>query len=184
MLARKSTLPPWIKKHRISLIAGSIVLFLILVLRLNFVTTLAIAAGAGILQYFSSKYQMRIDTGHVFFLGIMLARVADGMTAGLFVLIIGIVPKMMGGDIDPVILAAYVIQAIFVFISSFFAYPIVIFGIILTVLTFAAVFFMTIAIDFDVAEIIDDTIIPGVINIVLFLVAGEFFYSLLSALYS
>jgi hypothetical protein len=83
-----------------------------------------------------------------------------------------------------VILAAYVIQAIFVFISSFFAYPIVIFGIILTVLTFAAVFFMTIAIDFDVAEIIDDTIIPGVINIVLFLVAGEFFYSLLSALYS
>jgi len=163
------------KRQHITYAAIGVVVLLLMLLRVRFVTTLAISFAAGFVQFFASKYNhvLKIDLGHIFFIGVLLSQTAGGVTAAAFVFLAGIIPKLMGGDIDPVILIAYAIQAVIVFIAQFFQLPIIAYGVILSLITFTIILIVTVVIDFQLIEVLDDSVAPFIINAMLFFSVGE-----------
>ncbi|MFH0875817.1 MAG: hypothetical protein V1859_07805 [archaeon] len=165
-----------------------VILLLFIIFKVKFVTTLTIGVLAGILQFLVVKYQLRIDVGHIFFLGVLLAKTAGGIHAIALVFLAGLIPKIIGGDIDPVILIAYIIQAIVIFISliisRFFSFPIIFEGIVLSIIAFGLIFLITVLVDFQPIEVLDDSVAPAIICIILFATIGEPLYALFKVLYS
>jgi hypothetical protein len=184
MKAERKDILRHLDAHKIKIILITFILLLMFVFKVSIITTCVLSFAAGYVQYLFSKYQLKIDPGHIFFLGILLASTAGGLTALFFVILAGIVPKVIGADMDPVIVVAYLVQAAAVFIASFISAEIVTLGVIFSILTFGLIFIFTVIVeDFNVIEVIDDTLIPLGINLFLFFSIGRFLFALFSALY-
>ncbi|MCM2325737.1 MAG: hypothetical protein NDI94_04685, partial [Candidatus Woesearchaeota archaeon] len=161
MKAEKKDILRYMDKHKVKIGLIAAILLLMFVFKVSIITTCVLSIAAGYIQYLFSKYQLKMDPGHIFFLGILLASTASGLTALFFVILAGIVPKVIGADMDPIIVVAYLVQAVAVFIASFIAVEIVTLGVIFSILTFGLIFIVTVIIeDFNVIEVIDDTLIP------------------------
>jgi hypothetical protein len=149
-----------------------------------FVITLLLMGFAAFVQFYTHARDVKFDIGHVFFFSLVYARVAGLLPAALLIIIAGMIPKFILGDIDEQTILSYVGQLLVIAISLLFTnFSIILVGIIAAVICFSIVFFLEFMVFqkpiFDLAM---DVVLPLIMNIAYFVSLSQVLLKLLYSL--
>ena len=145
--------------------------FIIMILNIRLIALSIIVLASAIVQYLTHRYELKFDLGHVFFIALLISKTGQGAVSIFFILAAGLLPRLLVGAVDEVILAVYPVQVVIIILSTFLTgINLYLFGIGFSLLAYFLILLIgSEIVDVPVIRMLDDVAVPLVLTIVYFI---------------